>query len=175
MERELRRYQNLLVCVGSGIILFGLWTLVKGVMTIILYKEELQEFLLSLGTREEELALMIELVSYFLIILCCLDLALRLAVGLSARREGRARDQKRHWLIAREDGGADGLLTLTLTSLTMDLKDFNENFNSIFDGIITVAIDATSVVMIIELFVAGAKVKYLKKKIREAKVEEVAA
>lgn len=172
MERELRRYQNLLVCVGSGIILFGLWTLVKGVMTIILYKEELQEFLLSLGTREEELALMIELVSYFLIILCCLDLALRLAVGLSARREGRARDQKRHWAFLVF--GAV-LLTLTLTSLTMDLKDFNENFNSIFDGIITVAIDATSVVMIIELFVAGAKVKYLKKKIREAKVEEVAA
>lgn len=172
MERELRRYQNLLVCVGSGIILFGLWTLVKGVMTIILYKEELQEFLLSLGTREEELALMIELVSYFLIILCCLDLALRLAVGLSARREGRARDQKRHWAFLVF--GAV-LLTLTLTSLTMDLKDFNENFNSIFDGIITVAIDATSVVMTIELFVAGAKVKYLKKKIREAKVEEVAA
>ena len=172
MERELRRYQNLLVCVGSGIILFGLWTLVKGVMTIILYKEELQEFLLSLGTREEELALMIELVSYFLIILCCLDLALRLAVGLSARREGRARDQKRHWAFLVF--GAV-LLTLTLTSLTMDLKDFNENFNSIFDGIITVAIDATSVVMIIELFVAGAKVNYLKKKIREAKVEEVAA
>ncbi len=172
MERELRRYQNLLVCVGSGIILFGLWTLVKGVMTIILYKEELQEFLLSLGTREEELALMIELVSYLLIILCCLDLALRLAVGLSARREGRARDQKRHWAFLVF--GAV-LLTLTLTSLTMDLKDFNENFNSIFDGIITVAIDATSVVMVIELFVAGAKVKYLKKKIREAKVEEVAA
>lgn len=172
MERELRRYQNLLVCVGSGIILFGLWTLVKGVMTIILYKEELQEILLSLGTREEELALMIELVSYCLIILCCLDLALRLAVGLSARREGRARDQKRHWAFLVF--GAV-LLTLTLTSLTMDLKDFNENFNSIFDGIITVAIDATSVVMIIELFVAGAKVKYLKKKIREAKVEEVAA
>ena len=43
MERELRRNQNVLVCVGTGVIMFGFWSVIKGIMTIFLQRDLLLE------------------------------------------------------------------------------------------------------------------------------------
>ena len=98
MERELRRYQNLLVCVGVGIITFGFWSLIKGVMTMFLYKDDIKEFLLMLGVKQEELSFVIPFINIVLVVIICMDLVLRMIVGTSAKNEGRARDQRRRWV-----------------------------------------------------------------------------
>ena len=172
MERELRRYQNLLVCVGVGIITFGFWSLIKGVMTMFLYKDDIKEFLLMLGVKQEELSFVIPFINIVLVVIICMDLLLRMIVGTSAKNEGRARDQRRRWVYL-----VFGLLLgiFSLSSLVSDITRFDENFSGILDGVITVVIDVTSIIMVVEMFVAGVKVKLLKKKISETKTEEVAA
>ena len=172
MERELRRYQNLLVCVGAGIITFGFWSLIKGVMSMFLYKDDIRELLAVLGVTQEEMGFVLPFINIILVVLIGMDLVLRMIVGTSARNEGRARDRKRRWVYL-----VFGLLLgfLSLSSLVSDITRFDENFSSILDGVITVVIDATSVIMVVEMFVAGVKVKVLKKKISETKTEEVAA
>ena len=172
MERELRRYQNLLVCVGSGIILFGFWSLVKGVMSMFLYRDEFEELLISLGTTEEELGFAVPFVYNVLTVLILIDLTLRVIVGSSAKKEGRGRagkNQKAYLIF----GVVLGIIVVC--SLVGDISNFTENFDNLFDGIITIVIEVTSIAMIVELFVAGLKVKHLKKKIAEAKGEEAAA
>ncbi len=172
MERELRRNQDLLFCVGSGIITFGFWSLVKGVMSMIFYKDEWAELLTATGTTEEEMAIAIPLLYIIVTVIICLDVLLRLIVGTSARIEGRGRG-KRPQKAYLFFGAILGLLSLA--SLLTDFMHFEENFNTILDGIITVIIDVTSIVMVVELFVAGMKVRRLSKKIDEAKLEEAAA
>jgi len=97
---------------------------------------------------------------------------LRMIVGTSAKNEGRARDQRRRWVYL-----VFGLLLgiFSLSSLVSDITRFDENFSGILDGVITVVIDVTSIIMVVEMFVAGVKVKLLKKKISETKTEEIAA
>ena len=176
MERELRRYQDMLFCVGTGVITFGFWSLVKGVMSIIFYKDELDEIIKQIGTTvgtpEEELGLAIPAVYIVMLIIICLDVLLRLIVGSSARREGKGRANEKQWKYL---GFGVILAIICIASLIGDITNFKENFLNPLDGIITIVIEATSVVMVTELFVAGIKVKILKKKVEEAKLEEAAA
>ncbi len=172
MERQLRRYQNLLICVGTGIIMFGFWSLIKGVLFMFLYKDELREFLVAVGTTEEELGFAIPIIYIVFGVLIMIDLSLRMIVGSSARKEGRGQDGRNRF--AHLIVGVI-LAIMAISFLIGDIYNFEENFRDIFDGIVTTAIDVTSVVMVVELFVAGVKVKYLKKKIGEAKREEIAA
>ncbi len=172
MERELRRYQNLLVCVGTGIIMFGFWSLIKGVMMIIFYKDDIIELMTALGTPKEDLSWLLPFVNVMIVGVICADLVLRMIVGLSAQNEGRDRGTQGRWLYL-----VFGMMLtiIQVGSLVGNLTSFDESFTNFLDGIITLVIDVTSVVMMVEMFVAGARVKYLKRKIRRAKAEEVAA
>ena len=171
MERKLRRYQNVLVCVGSGVIMFGFWGAVKSVMNMILKKQEIATLAIQMGVSEETVSMMMPFMFIATLIVVALDVTLRMIVGLSARREGRARDEKKHWAYLVF---AVILAMITLSSLFTDIATVDYNYSGVLDSVITAVIDLTSFVMSIELFVTGVKVKVLKKKCRKAKAEEAA-
>ena len=105
-------------------------------------------------------------------IMVFIDLLIRLYVGLSARKDGMEKSIRKHrgypvfTLI---------LAVVSTISLVVDCVQFIEIFETVLDGVVTIFIDFTSLVMSIELFAGTIKVNNLKRKISETKAEEVAA
>ena len=88
----IRKYQNTLIVVGSGIILFGVWTVVKMMGSFFLLKDETVAALRGFGGAAmddipDEAVFYISLVAVLVIMLVIL--AIRTYVGLSAISEGR--------------------------------------------------------------------------------------
>ncbi len=172
MERELRRYQNLLICVGTGVITFGFWSLIKGVMSLILFKDDINTFLDATLPPEIPPYTVILIIVIMFAIGIALDLILRLYVGLSARKDGfgSAKKVNRAYPVF-----AIILALISVTSFISDFSMIGSEFGGILDTVVTCIIDVTSVVMSIELFVGAIKVSSLKRKISAAKAEEGAS
>ena len=176
MERDLRKNQNLLVCIGTGVLMFGFWSVIKGVMTVFLQKDELLSMLESV--RESLPAEEVQFFAPAFTIMCAgigiivgVVLLMRIFVGLSARKEGMGKGKRkrnrRAYLVFSVI-----LVVITVFSLFADFPTMGKSLEGFLDGIVPVIIDVTSLIMLIELIVAGAKVKTLKRKLEEAKDEE---
>lgn len=174
MERELRRNQNLLYCVGTGVIMFGLWNVIKGIVTIFLQKDEL---ILVFETVKESLTP--DKADYFVstfTIVCIIIgiiigvlLLMHICVGLSARKEGMGRRKKDRvaYLVV-----AVILMVLTAAAVVLEILTLFKSPEGLLDEIVTVIVDVTSLVVIIELIVTGIKVRKLKRKLNEEEKEE---
>ena len=170
MERELRRNQNVLVCVGTGVIMFGFWSVIKGIMTIFLQRDLLLETIetskQSLSPEELEFFDPVFTVVCIVIgIIVAIVMLIRIYVGLSARKEGmgRAKRTKKAYLVF-----AVILAVIPAFYLVFEFSEGVKSLGSFLDQIVPIIIDITSLVMTIQLLVAGAKVRSLKRRLKEA-------
>ena len=94
---EIRRLQDNLTIVGSGIILFGVWTAVKVIGSVFMLKNETITALKEMPNLTEDIP--DDIIFYVLIVMSVIffliDILLRSYIGLSAIREGRG-SRKRH-------------------------------------------------------------------------------
>lgn len=87
---NLRRNQDTLIIVGTGVILFGVWSLLKTVFTLLLGMGDLYELIKKEGSSPEtRIAAFI-----FVVLVLMLDLGLRLFVGISAIAVGRGKKSR---------------------------------------------------------------------------------
>ena len=95
MEKKLRRSQVSLVTLGFGVILFGVWSVIK---SLLYFRTGLFD---DLDTQvEPEQLLFVKLVTVaFVALIVFADLGFRLKIGLSARAEGMGRRQKSGYLV----------------------------------------------------------------------------
>ena len=170
MERELRRNQNVLVCVGTGVIMFGFWSVIKGIMTIFLQRDLLLETIetskQSLSPEELEFFDPVFTVVCIIIgIIVAIVMLIRIYVGLSARKEGMGRETRTHraYLVFSVI-----LAVIPVFYLVLEFSEGVKSLGSFLDQIVPIIIDVTSLVMTIQLLVAGAKVRNLKRSLREA-------
>lgn len=151
-ERKMRRYQNLLTVSGLGVIIFGLWSVLKTILLLFMKEGILSEIPDDTFVR----------VMFFLILggILLIDVLIRLYVGLSARAEGFGKKKGYGYVII-----AILMALASLTSLVLIFFDTNEQ--SIWELIVSVIVEATSLVVTIELLVAAFTVKKLKKEMGE--------
>ena len=83
-EITLRRNQDTLIIVGTGVIIFGLWSLLKAVFTLLLNMGSMYDMIMQEDTLVGRIAASVAVVLVLLI-----DLGLRLFVGMSAISVGR--------------------------------------------------------------------------------------
>ena len=88
-EITLRRNQDTLVIVGTGVIIFGIWSLLKTLFALLLNIGDLYEVILKEETPEGRVAIFI-VVTLMLMI----DLAFRVSVGLSAIAVARGKKSR---------------------------------------------------------------------------------
>ncbi len=174
MERELRRNQNLLYCVGTGVIMFGLWSVIKGIMTIFLQKDELIVMLETVKAsltpdQADYFVSTFTLVCIIIGIIIGVLLLMHICVGLSARKEGMGRRKKDRvgYLVV-----AFILLVLSVALVVPEIPALFKGVDDLLDEIVTVIVDVTSIVVILELIVTGIKVRILKRKLNEEEKEE---
>ena len=151
---RLRKNQNTLVVVGIGVIAFGIWSIIKGV----LYTAFNLESLLGSTTELTLDRWIVELVFWGVLgIILAIDLALRLYVGLSAMSEGRGRKKHYVYIVLAILMALLSMISLvaTMYSLAMHKSE------SVSDALVTIVVELTSGITLFEMAVSAVKVKRL--------------
>ena len=155
MEKELRRKQVTLVTLGTGVILFGVWSVVKSLLYF-----RTNPFA-DLDTQVEPELLPYMLATVVIVALFVLaDLGIRLKIGRRARAEGMGRRQKNGYLILAA--------LIVLVNITADLLGVyyivknGVPEQSGPDYIVSVLVDLSSTILLAELIITVLRVRKLR-------------
>jgi hypothetical protein len=157
-ETELRRGQNTLFILGGGVITFGLWSVVKSIMYLMV--NPFQYFRSDDVPQEFQLIVM-AVVYGIAALLVGLDVGLRIFVGLSARAEARGKKKSRAYIIVAAVMAAGNLLlflgTLLLAATTPDAVTGN-----LLDTLVSAVVDVTALITLFELVFTARRVQRLR-------------
>ena len=155
MEKELRRKQVTLVTLGTGVILFGVWSVVK---SLLYFRTNL---FADLDTQAEPELLPYMLATVVIVALFVLaDLGIRLKIGRRARAEGMGRRQKNGYLILAA--------LIVLVNITGDLLGvyalvkYGISEQSGLEYVVSVLVDLSSTVLLAELIITVLRVRKLR-------------
>ena len=149
MEVQKRKLEINLKTIGTGVILFGVWTFVKFAVNFMLFGSELDE------TIGENVRLAINIGIWIVV---SIDALIHLYIGMSAKAEGNGKRKGRLFL------GLTAVITV-LYALLLPLE-----FAAIFlhdtgwaSLIVTFIIDVTATVFLAEVFLYTVKLRRLRK------------
>ena len=161
----IRKAQNTLIVVGSGIVLFGVWTAVKMLGSFFLLKEETVAAMRMLAGEGMDVLsdtavfyITLAMVMFVMLVI----LAIRTYVGLSAISEGRGKKSRILYI------------PIAVIMIIFGLISFYINFTTVEDagtyGALSqdtttsgLIIELTSVIMLTEMVVSAVRIKRLRK------------
>lgn len=151
---SLRRNRNNLNVIGMGIIAFGIWTLIRTVMSAIFFTDSYPtapaDEVMSAGT--------------FWIVFCAttaLDLGIRLYVGLSAIAEGREGKRRRGYVALAV---LMALFSAALLAVGLYAVRLTEDMGSL---LVMMIVEMTSLIVLAEMIVSAVRVRRLVRKLAE--------
>ncbi len=160
-----RRAQDTLIIVGSGVILFGIWTVLKSIGMLFITREELMEQIREAIDAQhlpvnERLVMVIALVMIGLFLLA--GILIRVIIGTSAIAAGRN----------RKHGAA--YIPLTILMILTSMLSIGGGLGSFFisvkeetagdSSLSGIIIEITSIIMLIEMLVSAARLRKYRKK-----------
>ena len=152
LQIRLRKNQSTLVAVGWGVIVFGIWSVIKGVLVTAFNTETLAE----VSEQGTPAVLMFWAI---LAVFLAIDLWLRLYVGLSAINEGKGKKKRWGYIILALFMALFGFALLVVTVV---LIGRNEE-ESMMRAIVSIVVDLTSGITFVEMAVSAIKVKRLER------------
>lgn len=160
MDVTIRRLENNLVTVGTGIIMFGLWAFIKSILTALLIGMDY----IDNATEEEQL--LFSIASW---IFAVLSVLMYLWLGLSARAEGKGKRKSPVYLFFV------GMICLfSISAILYEIYTLTVQFKTVDDPVtllVTIIIDVTRLIFLFELIYSSVMLRRIKKQ----KEKEVAA
>ena len=161
MQTELRKHQHTLITYGTGTILFGLWSLAKSVVYLVIDRsEESLSYMIEQLAPSEERGLMFVLAISLVSSVFLVDMIFRWAAGRSAQKIGTGMKIKPGFVIA------------SLYIVAVDGFEFVSGIQSILAGefmrldkILTLLVDITSFIIVVQMIYAAFMVGKLSKAI----------
>lgn len=156
LEAKIRKQQSVLICSGLGMILFGIWSIIRFLLMKYIDASWFEELL---GTFDElPQADYQKIVVMIVLVILLLDLAIRLYVGLSAIREGSGFYRKHVTYIVIA-------FLYALFNIWADMSQMGTFFSEdIPFGIVTnVITDLTIQIATVEIIVSAIRVRYFEK------------
>ncbi len=150
LQARIRRLQDTLTVVGVGVLAFGAWTLVKTMLFFFVYDEQAQRQMFQITDEITMQTFYIVFVVFALI-----DLTIRLYVGLSARAEGRGKRKGVFYLIM------SGLMAVSSASSIILIALGNSSSPSVFDLLMTAAIETTSFITLVLMIFCAVRLRRL--------------
>lgn len=160
-----RKNADNLIILGTGVIVFGFWSIVKIVaqfaLNISFYDESLVDDMDPIG---------IIFVTVFVILFYAGDMAIRLIVGLGARAEGRdvqkrkKRRPRKTYLVFNV-----WLILFSIISVIIAVNVFITSDALTFNNMISLFMELSSLIILLELFISAL---YVRKYRREHKETE---
>lgn len=153
MEAKTRQTQDNLFVLGTSVIVFGLWNLIKFAIYYFVASNEIKE---TVGDKYYLItAIMCWVVFFF-------SFALRCFIGFSARAEGKGKRKNAVYLVFA------GMIALVyFCVIAFEVAYIIIRHEHIFSMIITLIIDATSLVFLVELIVNSIKIRKLRKDVSQ--------
>lgn len=153
MNATVRRLENNLVTLGTGVIAFGIWSVLKIAFELLLGASELVD---SNVPDESKKYLAIAYIIFWALVL--IDLAARIYVGLSARAEGKGKRKSKAYLVCT----IVLMLDLLLTAFA-DLYFYAFSLNNIAAAVVPLLVDGTSFFITLELFIYAVRLRKLRR------------
>ncbi len=161
MEAKIRRLENNLVTIGTGVVILSLWTLFKTILYVIVYWGKIKDLTSTLQPMET--ALVFGMVFAAVLI----EFVLHSFIGLSARKEGEGKKIRPIYLIITEI-----ILLLYAALILIELLPlFRAEYFSLI-SVVSIVIDVTSFAFLIDMISSSVRLRKLKK--QKAEKEESA-
>ncbi|MBE6029414.1 MAG: hypothetical protein E7226_04595 [Clostridiales bacterium] len=171
-EAKLRKYEHALVISGVGVIAFGLWSIIKATICFILVpmeqlsrtnaSDDLAE-LHALGLTDRGIGYLIAVSILFVLVL---DFALRLYIGRSAVYDGRRLKKKRFTYVVLAIIVAASLASnLMQRCIALGSNKVEIWANAMASVNVSVVVDITSLLALIEMIIAAIMVRRLRKEL----------
>lgn len=149
MEAKIRRTEDNLFVLGTSVIAFGLWNLIKFTVYFFFNSDDLKQ---AVDEKYFMFSVIVVWVIFFISFL------LRCFIGLSARAEGKGKRKSVLYLVFT------GIIMLVYSFLIIfEAVYFMVQFEHIFTMIVTLIIDVTSLVFLIELMINSIRIRKLRK------------
>lgn len=151
-QARIRRLQDTLIIAGDGVIAFSAWALVKAALFVILADDARIDQLF--GSVDDEL-----LVYVFLVvgIVVCIDLIVRVFVGLSARAEGHGKKKSPFYLVVAVLAAIANAISAITAALGMAYT------LSTFDTVVTIAVETTGFAALAAVVYCSVRLRSLNK------------
>ncbi len=146
LDRYIRKYRSILRVSGLAVIVFGIWSIIKGVLSTLIDTSYLM-------IDEKLLVPVIVIVA----VVVCVDLAFRLIVGIGAISEGRGEKRSAAYLVL-----VGIMILFSMVSLFFTIATSAEK--NIIELIVELLVEGTSMFSLIEVMVFSIK---LRKKLGE--------
>lgn len=163
MGAKIRRLENNLVTIGTGVIAFGLWSFIKFMMTTLLVGEKFE------GSVDGTADPLVNVIIWIIVIGSFL---MYLWLGMTARAEGNGKRKSVFYLVI-----IFLVLLYSMAMLVLDVRViviYAEILDEdIFTFFITTVIDVTRFIFLAELFFSSITLRKLRK--QQAATEAIAA
>ena len=151
-QARLRRLQDTLIIAGDAVIAFGAWGLLKAAIFLILADSETRSELF--GSVNETMMIYVIIV---LGVMVCIDLSVRLFIGLSARSEGRGNKKHPFYLVVAS-------LAALVNAFSAITTAFGTAYTlSPFDTLVTIAVETTSFAALATVVYCSVRLRNLNK------------
>ncbi len=149
METTIRRLNDQIYTLGTGVIAFAAWTLLKFTLYCTVYQNVLVEEM-RVDLPADSSVLQVTIIAVWIIVF--LDALFQCLIGFSARADGKV----------------IGLRLLFFVPIVLaEAQSFVTVQTGVLYAIITLFIDGTSLVIMVELLVCAVRVRILRKRQRE--------
>lgn len=167
LQKALRRHQHTLMVVGAGVMGFGIWSVVKSILTLVFIDlikgNRILEDYIPASEIENEPNMVFAITILIMVVTLLVDLILRWKVGKEAR------------VIAAENKPATArFFLLSAIPILIDSVEFVSGFLALIgvleteidiDVFATLLVDFTSVVMLIEMIYSAVQINKIKKEL----------
>lgn len=151
MEVKTRRLENNMITLGTGIIAFSIWALLKYTLTSF-----------SDLSPTETMTAEARVVFYIIVIVFSLtDVLLHFYIGVSARSEGKGKKKTPLYLVLT---ALIIMVYLLGIALEIYLLFFSKNYFTLF---VTTLVDVTSTIIFIEMFVYAVQLRGIRRQKRK--------
>lgn len=163
----LRRSQNTLIVVGTGIILFSVWTVVKTLGVLFLLKNEsvavvkkaLDETGIILSDQQ-----VFFIVLVIILVIMLLFLAVRTFIGLSAISEGRGFRRRKGYLILAVIMIIINIAAAVINFFSARSQEYPVAFGNNL-SLPAHIIELTSIIMLVELVFSAIRIRRVRKRV----------
>ena len=163
-KQKLRRLENNLVISGTGLMAFTVWNIIRVLLFVYTYRDEVMLLLREEGDWEEEDMPLPLLLLYFAVIFLVVALP-SLYVAKAARDEGRGRKSRRVYIVL-------AMIMLIPQAFTA-IYSITDIFmaEDIFAAIVTATIDITVLSVLAETVTTAIRVKKYRKELGPEEVQ----
>ena len=150
MDAKTRQMEIDLMTLGTGVILFGLWSIVRTALTLFIFDDEIKELV------EPEMRTPVYI---FVFVFMSLVALLLVYTGFTARSVGKGKQKSILYLIV----GGFSILIYLLSIIIGISSIFTENDQGLLSMIASLLIDVTSIVCTLQMMIYGIRLRRIRK------------